>query len=75
MKNKAWIHYHIVTATPKDINGKQSVVQQTYLRMLLSSIISSFKLKTLSKPARKTLPSSRLPLRQKTATKSTPPHL
>ena len=23
MKNKAWIHYHIVTATPKDINGKQ----------------------------------------------------
>ena len=28
--------------TPKDINGKQIVVQQTYLRMPLSSIISSF---------------------------------
>ena len=32
MKNKAWIHYHIVTETPKDINGKQNVVQQTYLK-------------------------------------------
>ena len=48
MKNKAWIHYHIVTATPKDINGKQNVVQQTYLRMLLSSILSSFNWTNLS---------------------------
>ena len=42
MKNKAWIHYHIVTATPKDINGKQNGVQQTYLRMLLFFPLFSF---------------------------------
>ena len=29
-------------STPKDINGKQNVVQQTYLRMPISSIISSW---------------------------------